>query len=325
MQDFTILVLPCSYSTSVSITLDMLHAASAMAPGMKLPKPAWRIVSPEGGRVSMSNGIEIQTERMPVRHSRDASTWIIPGLGVSSASEIGRRFLDPIFTKAIARVRRHVDAGGSVAASCSSVFLLQAAGLLRNRRATTSWWLAAELRRLEPACAVDAGRMVVNDGLITTAGAAFGQSDLMLYLIRTKFSAELADIVGKLLLIDGRQAQSRFIVPTMLANGNELIARLTHYIESSLPELPSVNQLAKAFAMSDRTLSRHVKAVTGHGPMALIQAVRLSRARQLIENSKMSVDQVATAVGYRDSTALRRLMRKTFGVNPSVFRVDVNG
>ncbi len=81
------------------------------------------------------------------------------------------------------RLARHVAAGGTVAASCSAVFLLQAAGLLRERRATTSWWLAQELRRLQPDCTVDADRMVVSDGPVTTAGAAFAQTDLMLHLL----------------------------------------------------------------------------------------------------------------------------------------------
>lgn len=72
--------------------------------------------------------------------------------------------------------------------------------------------------------------------------------------------------------------------------------------------------------MSQRTLSRRVGAATGQSPLDLIQAVRLHRARQLIESSRMSVDQVAAAIGYEDATALRRLMRQSSGANPSWFR-----
>ncbi|XDF37892.1 helix-turn-helix domain-containing protein [Paracidovorax avenae] len=55
-------------------------------------------------------------------------------------------------------------------------------------------------------------------------------------------------------------------------------------------------------------------------PPALVQAVRLNRARLLIENSRMPVHQVAQEVGYIDATALRRLMRRGAGANPSAFR-----
>jgi len=320
MKDFTILVLPGAYAASVAITQDMLQAATVMALRLRLPQPTWRVISPNGGPVALSSGLSIETVRMPVRESVNLSTWIVPGLGLDSPSAVEQRFSNATSDKVISRLRRHVNGGGSVAASCSAVFLLQAAGLLQGRRATTSWWLASELRRLQPDCDVDADRMVVSDGLVTTAGAAFGQSDLMLHLLRVRFSPALADAVGKVLLIDGRQAQSRFMVPSLLANGDELISRLTQFIESALPHPPSVRRLAEEFAMSHRTLSRHVQAVTGQGPLALIQAVRLNRARLLIESSRMPVEQVAQEVGYGDATALRRLMQQTVGANPSAFR-----
>jgi AraC-like DNA-binding protein len=38
----------------------------------------------------------------------------------------------------------------------------------------------------------------------------------------------------------------------------------------------------------------------------------------------MNVEQVAAEVGYGDATALRRLMRKMAGVNPSRFRPQVS-
>lgn len=320
MQDFTLLVMPGAYAASVALTQNMLQAAATLAPRCSLPSPRWRVVSPDGGAVPLSGGMNIGTVRMPARAPADTSTWVVPGLGVDGPSDVASRLCSPSAHKAAVRLARHVAAGGTVAASCSAVFLLQAAGLLRGRRATTSWWLASELRRLQPDCKVDADHMVISDGPVVTGGAAFGQMDLMLHLIRVRFSAALADAVSKVLLVDARQAQSRFMVPSMLAGGNALIGRLTQFIEMALPHPPSVSGLADAFSMSQRTLARHVRAATGQSPLSLIQAIRLNRARLLIESSRMSIDQVAQEVGYLDATALRRLMRRAAGANPSAFR-----
>lgn len=269
---------------------------------------------------SAGGGLSIASGRMPSRAAAQRSIWVVPGLGLEGPADVSLRVSSRVSQRAIARLKQHVAAGGAVAASCSAVFLLQAAGMLRGRRATTAWWLGSELRQREPDCTVDTDHMVVSDGPITTAGAAFGQSDLMLHLIRHRFSVALADTVGKVLLIDGRRAQSPFVVPTMLATGNALIGRLTHLIESALPRSPTVTDLADACAMSPRTLARHVKAATGSTPLALIQAVRLSRARMLMESSRMSVERVAAEVGYGDATSLRRLMQRASGANPSAFR-----
>lgn len=320
MYDFTVLVLPGAYATSVAITLDVLNAAAALAPRVKLPRPTWRVLSPDGGDVLLSSGLQVKTKAMPRRSHADSSAWIIPGLGVDRPADLVDRLASDGARRAIDLLRRHGARGGAVSASCSAVFLLQAAGMLQERRVTTSWWLAPELRRIEPRCIVDADRMVCADGPVSTAGAAFAQSDLMLHLLRTRFGSALADAVGRVLLIDGRQSQAPFVVPSMLSNGNELIRRLTHRIESALPQTPSVAALANEFAMSRRTLARHVRAATGKGALALVQIVRLNRARMLIETSRMTIEQIATQVGYEDATALRRLMRKAAGATPSQFR-----
>jgi transcriptional regulator GlxA family with amidase domain len=320
MTDFTVLVLPGAYATSVAMTLDVLQAASALAPRLKLACPTWRVVSPAGRAVPLSSGMHLEAVALPKRYRPDASTWVVPGLGLDNANALATGLASANAQRAIAAVAAHAASGGRVAASCSAVFLLQAAGLLDGRRVTTSWWLAAELRRLEPRCIVDADRMVCADGAVSTAGAAFAQTDLMLHLLRVQFGAALADAIGRVLLIDGRQAQSPFVVPRMLSNGNELVARLVARIESALPQPPSVEALAQEFAMSQRTLSRHVRQATGKSTMALVQSVRLNRARMLIESSRMTIERVAEQVGYGDATALRRLMRKA-GTRPSRYRL----
>lgn len=318
MTDFTVLVLPGAYASSVAVTLDMLQAAAAIAPHLNAPQPRWRVVSPTAGTVSLSSGLQLATRALPAR--ADRSTWIIPGLGVDQPQALTLRLRQDDARRASEALRRHAARGGAVAASCSAVFLLQHTGLLTGRRATTSWWLAGHLRQQAPACEVAAEQMVCVDGPLCTAGAALAQSDMMLHLLRSRFGTALAERVARLLLLDAREAQSPFVVPSMLAQGNELIRQLTRRIEASLPQPPDVATLAAEQAMSTRTLSRHVRAATGQGVLALVQSVRLNRARRLLESSRLSIEQIAAQVGYHDATALRRLVRKATGATPSHFR-----
>ncbi len=320
MHDFTVLILPGANASSVATTLDVLSAAAATAGRTGAPVPRWRVLCAGGAQAALSNAMTVAGKPLPRSPRADRSIWVVPGLGLTNAKALAARFEQPDALLAIAALRTHARAGGTVAASCSAVFLLQAAGLLHGKKVTTSWWLSSLLHRLEPACTVDADRMVIEDGAIITAGAAMAQMDLMLHLLRTRFGVTLADAVARVLLIDARQAQAPFVVPAMMSMGNELVAQLTAHVEAALPRMPAVEELAAAFCMSGRTLARHIKAATGRSPMDLLQSVRLNKARALLENSKLSVDDVAARVGYGDATALRRLMRKATGATPRQFR-----
>lgn len=319
MNDFTVLLLPGAFASSVALTLDILSAAAALAAGAGCARPRWRVLSTVDS-VALGQGMHVAAALLPKTARADGAVWVVPGLGLESPGAIAALLARPDAQRAVKALRAQARAGQTVAASCSAVFLLQAAGLLAGRTVTTSWWLAPLLQRLEPRCAVDAGRMVVHDGAVATAGAALAQGELMLHLLRQRCGPALADAVARALLIDGRQSQARFIVPALMADGDALVAKLVARVEAALPDAPGVAALAAECGMSGRTLSRHVRAATGRGTSALLQSVRLARARVLLETSRLTVDQVAERVGYGDATALRRLMRKTLGATPRQLR-----
>jgi transcriptional regulator GlxA family with amidase domain len=176
------------------------------------------------------------------------------------------------------------------------------------------------LARESPACAVDADRMVCADGPVTTAGAAFAHADLMLHLLRARFGPALVDAVSRWLLLEPRHSQAPFIAPEVLASGHSLVKRLTARLEGALPDVPGIAELARELCVSQKTLARHVRKATGKGTGEFVRSLRLRRARALLQDSRMTIDQVAAAVGYQDATALRRLMRQSTGASPSHFR-----
>ncbi|MFM2287631.1 MAG: hypothetical protein RL684_774 [Pseudomonadota bacterium] len=324
MKDFEILVLEGTNPSGVAMTRDILEAARLFAARLGHASPTWSFHSPSGGPVRLQGGLSIETQRLPARRTSQGAVIVVPGLWVENAQAIRDRVVREDAVQVIGYIRRRAKAGATVAASCSAAFLLQAAGLLEGRRATTTWWLAPELARLAPHTHVDGSRILCVDGPVITAGAAFAQSDVMLYLLRRHFGAALAEGVSRVLLLHERSESAQFVVPSMLASGDALVSRLTKRVEAALPSIPSVAELARELRISERTLSRHVRHATGMGTNAMIQSIRVHRARALLRTSRMTIEQVALAVGYRDATALRRLMQKAVGTTPGQVRATAS-
>ncbi len=316
-------VLEDAFATSVAVTIDALRAAERLAPRVGVRAPRWRVVSVAGGTVRLRGGLWMDTTRLPSRSEH--STWIVPGIGTETPVAVRDRLADADALTVVRALARHARGGGTVAASCTAVFLLQRAGLLAGRRATTTWWLAPLLGELARECTVDADLMVCADGPVITAGAAFAQTDLMLHLLRAYGGSALTDAVARTLLVDAREAQAPYVVPEVLANGDALVNRIIARVESALPAPPSVAELAAELAIGDRTLGRHVRRATGRTTLDLVRSVKLRRARALLETSRLTVDQVAEAVGYQDATALRRAMQRVSGANPSHYRPVATG
>lgn len=322
MFDFTILALPGAFGSGVGAVLDILSNASKAANKSGCAFLRWRVCSTVS-EVVLSNGLRVDATLLPETPRADRSIWFVPGLDFDCADSAEKRLSQPDVARAVQAVGVQAHAGGTVAAACSAVFMLQRAGLLAGKRVTTTWWLGSLLQRLEPECHVDIDQMVISDGNIVTGGAAFAHIDLVLHLLRTHFNPSLADTVSRTVVVDGRRLQSPYIMPTVLAGGNEIARRLVARFETGFPNPPTVTELAAEFGMSNRTLSRHVKEATGRSILALLQSVRVNRARMLLQTSRMSVEMVAAQVGYTDTTALRRLMRKVTHSTPSHFRSAV--
>ena len=92
------------------------------------------------------------------------------------------------------------------------------------------------------------------------------------------------------------------------------LATIEKYIDNSRF---SVDMLAGEMGFSNRNFYRKIKALTNQTPAELIRMYRLNYARQLLQNSKLKVFEIALAVGYEDTNKFRQAFKKQFGVSPS--------
>jgi len=81
----------------------------------------------------------------------------------------------------------------------------------------------------------------------------------------------------------------------------------------------SAEALARRMGMSLRSLQRHVR---GHGSTvsALLDTARQANAVALLNDPRLSIDQVAEAVGYADRRAFNRAFKRWTGQTPVVHR-----
>ncbi len=322
MKSVWILALDDVMDSSLAITLDLLRAAPALAAQSRTPVAFDVRVLGARTRVRTGCGLTLhadETFRQAVARGAAPHWVIVPAMG-----QHGRELADHLARPDAVQAMRLLQALHArkvrIGASCASVFLLAEAGLLAQRCATTTWWVAGQFRERFPGITLDEHRMVVRDGNVLTAGSAFSQLDLMLAVIGDLAGVRVAELCARYLLIDRRPSQARYMIAAHSQVHDPLVEAAERWIDDHLGEPITVAALAGTLATSTKSLARKVQAATGLSPIRLIQRRRLMMATHLIETSKLAIDDVAARVGYRDSTTLRRLMRRDLDTSPSALR-----
>jgi AraC family transcriptional regulator, transcriptional activator FtrA len=281
-------------------------------PELEIPWYDFAVCSIDPGPLRTTGAIELRTRR-GVQALAHADTIIVPSW---------RDPAEPPPQRLLAALRRAHRRGARVVSICSGVFVLAAAGLLEGKRATTHWRYTEALRRLYPTIRVEPDVLYVQAGRVfTSAGSAAG-IDLCLHLVRLDHGAEIANQVARRLVVpphrDGGQAQ--FVdQPVPTANGRGLSSALAWAV-ARLHEPLDVRVLAKAAALSPRTLVRRFHTELGCTPHRWLNRQRVLEAQRQLEASGRSIDDVAAAVGFGTAQTLRLHFRRTLGTTPTAYR-----
>ncbi|HHZ8493271.1 TPA: transcriptional regulator FtrA [Enterobacter mori] len=236
----------------------------------------------------------------------------------------GWRGIDAAVPDALCDALRRASARGCQLLSiCSGVFVLAATGLLDRRKATTHWRYIEALKTRYPAIDVVEDVLYQDEGdILTSAGSAAG-IDLCLHVVRRDYGMEAANRVARRLVIpphrDGSQTQ-QLSRPVAQLRESQRLGQLFDFLHKHLALAHTVDSLASRVGMSQRTFLRRFQDATGTTPTRWLLNERLLRAKDYLENSKLSIDSIAEQTGFGQAATLRHHFRQHYALSPVRYR-----
>jgi transcriptional regulator GlxA family with amidase domain len=201
---------------------------------------------------------------------------------------------------------------------CSGTLLAARANLLGTRRCTTHHELLPALRELAPHAQVVDNRVFVFDGPLASSAGITAGIDLALSLIAGECGEALAASVAEDMVVYLRRSPRDPELSPFLVHRNHLHAavhRVQDAISAEHERDWDMASLAAVGHVTERHLLRLFIEHTGVSPLQYLRAIRLERARQLLERGA-SVTHAAEAAGFRSDLQLRRAWSRHWGGAP---------
>ncbi len=127
-------------------------------------------------------------------------------------------------------------------------------------------------------------------------------NELIVYLlehIRVNHSIEKTEIITKVDLIK--------------------VAEIENILKSELIDVPSLLELSEIADMTHTKLSKVFKSVYGNTVFGYLRDLRLNKAKELIDNRKLSITKISYETGWSSPSHLSKEFRNKFGISPSQY------
>ncbi|MBE1289024.1 MAG: helix-turn-helix domain-containing protein [Rhodobacteraceae bacterium] len=268
----------------------------------------WTFASRDGAPVVASNGARMMVDTCYADLPKFDLLFLITGNDVRE--HIDRQLL--------AFLRKARVSGAQMATFCSGAFAFAAAGFLDDQDAALHWEFHVPFREAYPKVHLASG-VYVRDGTVMTAAGGHASADLVLDLLRREHGQELATSVSDQMLYNSVRTEAslqRISIQARYGVRSDKLARAISAIEEKPDEIKSVAEICQYAGISSRQLERLFKRYLNTTPKKHLLGIRLAKARQLLQQTEMSVTEITLACGFENTSHFARLYRRSFGISP---------
>jgi len=318
--EVTILLLDDCYASTSLAPIEVFHSAgrlwNVLTGNSSEPRFKVTVASLDGKPVKTPYSVGLLPE-VSISEVENTDIIVIPASGLDLDAQFHRH------RAMFAWLRRWHERGVYIASICSGAAYLAEAGLLDGHEATTHWGTADAYMARYPAVNWRPDVFVTEDRRVLCSGGVYAAIDLSLYLVEKFCGHEIAVQTAKSLLVDmPRTHQSGYsLLPVSRPHEDEQIRHVESYIRENFARDLTIERLASGAHMSPRNFVRRFKKATGKLPGKYLQVLRVSIAKELLEDGVRSIQAISSDVGYEDIAFFRTLFKRLTGMNPAQYRM----
>lgn len=200
----------------------------------------------------------------------------------------------------------------NICSVCNAAFVLAAAGLLENKKATTHWRRTEEMQKMFPDTRVLSDVLYVKEKNIYTSAGISAGIDLSLAILEEIKNPAFVTKVARNLVVYHRRGEDHSQESIYLDYRNHInpkIHEVQDYIVENLSENLSLEILAEKVFISPRNLSRIFKKTTGLTLGQYIKKLRLEKAKTLRNNPDFTIEFIASEIGFKTPRQLQKLLK----------------
>ena len=274
----------------------------------------WHILTTDGGPVVATNGMVLQSNGSFLDVKKASLIFVMSGFNTLL-----------YYREAIGHWMHQMRATGALLGGIDGgAFVLAEADLLTNDRVALHWDSHQPFAARYPDIHLTGSLFEIQHKTVTCAGGT-ASIDMMLSLIKHQQGVELAALVSDWLILGRIRNASdpqRLEIAPRFGTHNRKVGDTIRLMLDHIKKPLSQPELARATGVTARQLQRLFATHLNSTPSQFYLRLRLNQAKELLQQTTMSITVVSTACGFVSVAHFSRAYEKCFQVSPSKDRLE---
>ena len=209
-------------------------------------------------------------------------------------------------------IYQQYKSGAKICSICSGALILADSGILNNKECTSHWKCIDYLKKQYPKVRVSENRIFVKDENIYTSAGMTSGIDMTLSIIEEMHGPLITAEIAREMVVYIRRSGSNRQISHYLDYKTHFDPKI-HKVQNIICSNLSINytnqELASMANMSERNITRVFKKACGLSISKYKNKMKVELINHLKHNKNMSVEQLASECGFKNSRQLYRIIK----------------